>query len=94
MCYNTEKLVCEFDKFLFQMLLIISMICLTMARSNGANPGQQSRPKVSDDQLEGALSDKRYLLRQLKCALGEAPCDPVGRRLKSKFHRRGYIEYI
>lgn len=30
------------------------------------------------------LKDKRYLLRQLKCALGEAPCDPVGRRLKSK----------
>lgn len=47
---------------------------------------QQARSRVSDDQLDGALSDKRYFMRQLKCALGEAPCDPVGRRLKSKFN--------
>jgi hypothetical protein len=25
-------------------------------------------------------------MRQLKCALGEVPCDPVGRRLKSKLY--------
>ncbi|KAJ8981344.1 hypothetical protein NQ317_015985, partial [Molorchus minor] len=41
------------------------------------------RPAVSDEALETTLKDKRYLMRQLKCALGEAPCDPVGRRLKS-----------
>lgn len=44
-----------------------------------------TRPPISDDALEKALTDKRYLQRQLKCALGEAPCDPVGKRLKSKF---------
>lgn len=43
------------------------------------------RMEVSDAQLEMALKDKRYLQRQLKCTLGEAPCDPVGRRLRSKF---------
>lgn len=42
------------------------------------------RMEVTDAQLEMALKDKRYLQRQLKCTLGEAPCDPVGRRLKSK----------
>lgn len=46
-------------------------------------PGPQNRPPVSDAALEGALQDRRYLQRQLKCALGEAPCDPVGRRLKT-----------
>ncbi|KAJ8918061.1 hypothetical protein NQ315_011518 [Exocentrus adspersus] len=43
----------------------------------------QERQAVSDEALESTLKDKRYLMRQLKCALGEAPCDPVGRRLKS-----------
>ncbi|KAK6633445.1 hypothetical protein RUM44_004052 [Polyplax serrata] len=42
-----------------------------------------SRLEVSDAQLEMALKDKRYLQRQLKCTLGEAPCDPVGRRLRT-----------
>lgn len=44
-----------------------------------------TRKPISDDAIETTLNDKRYLLRQLKCAVGEAPCDPVGRRLKSKF---------
>ncbi|CAH1397025.1 unnamed protein product [Nezara viridula] len=43
----------------------------------------ESRPAVSDEALETALKDRRYLTRQLKCALGEGPCDPVGRRLKT-----------
>ncbi|KAF7275060.1 hypothetical protein GWI33_012229 [Rhynchophorus ferrugineus] len=46
---------------------------------------ETTRAPISDDALEKTLSDKRYLQRQLKCALGEAPCDPVGRRIKSKF---------
>ncbi|KAK3919533.1 Putative odorant-binding protein A10 [Frankliniella fusca] len=46
-------------------------------------PAPQNRPPVSDTALENALGDRRYLQRQLKCALGEAPCDPVGRRLKT-----------
>ncbi|PSN34940.1 hypothetical protein C0J52_23547 [Blattella germanica] len=44
---------------------------------------EEKRPKISDEALERALNDKRYLQRQLKCALGEANCDPVGRRLKT-----------
>lgn len=43
------------------------------------------RPEVSDTVLEDALNDKRFIQRQLKCALGEAPCDPIGKRLKSMF---------
>ncbi|XP_050667145.1 uncharacterized protein LOC126966898 [Leptidea sinapis] len=41
------------------------------------------RPQVSDTALDDALNDKRFIQRQLKCALGEAPCDPVGKRLKT-----------
>ncbi|CAH1373931.1 ejaculatory bulb-specific protein 3-like isoform X1 [Tenebrio molitor] len=41
------------------------------------------RTPIADEAIDATLNDKRYLLRQLKCALGEAPCDPVGRRLKS-----------
>jgi hypothetical protein len=48
-------------------------------------PQDDRRPKISDEALERALNDKRYLQRQLKCALGEASCDPVGRRLRSEY---------
>ena len=54
-----------------------------MAQSN--EDQSVARTRVSDEQLQLALSDERYLKRQLKCALGEAACDPVGRRLKSTF---------
>ncbi|XP_012257736.1 ejaculatory bulb-specific protein 3-like [Athalia rosae] len=67
---------------LLKVFLVCSVIgCTMIANSQGNVVPAQSR--VSDDQLEVALSDKRYLMRQLKCALGEATCDPVGRRLKS-----------
>lgn len=46
---------------------------------------ETQRPPVSDTTLEDALNDKRFIQRQLKCALGEAPCDPIGKRLKSKW---------
>lgn len=69
------------------MLQILVLACALLATAMAAesdSEGQQSgRSRVSDEQLNMALSDKRYLNRQLKCALGEAPCDPVGRRLKS-----------
>ncbi|KAG7198136.1 hypothetical protein KM043_005555 [Ampulex compressa] len=61
-------------------LLVCAVLCVSLAESNEEQSG---RTRVSDDQLNMALSDQRYLKRQLKCALGEAPCDPVGRRLKS-----------
>ncbi|XP_065087220.1 ejaculatory bulb-specific protein 3-like [Ochlerotatus camptorhynchus] len=51
--------------------------------STGTSTGTVNKSQVSDEALDKALSDKRYLMRQLKCALGEVPCDPVGKRLKS-----------
>nr|AYN71370.1 chemosensory protein 22 [Oedaleus infernalis] len=60
-------------------LVAAAAVCLASAQQQQ----QQQRPRVSDQQLDRALADKRYLTRQLKCALGEAPCDPVGRRLKT-----------
>ncbi|XP_052869251.1 putative odorant-binding protein A10 [Anopheles cruzii] len=55
----------------------------TVAADATLAPTTTARSQVSDEALEKALSDKRYLMRQLKCALGEVPCDPVGKRLKS-----------
>jgi hypothetical protein len=73
--------------FLFQTVMLrcaLIVTCLFIATAL-AGPQEERRPKISDEQLERALNDKRYLQRQLKCALGEATCDPVGRRLKSVF---------
>ncbi|XP_044736504.1 ejaculatory bulb-specific protein 3-like [Chrysoperla carnea] len=44
---------------------------------------QVLKQPISEEALQAVLNDQRYLMRQLKCALGEANCDPVGRRLKS-----------
>ncbi|KAH0955267.1 Csp2NTE, partial [Eciton burchellii] len=63
------------------LLAALALFAATAAANE--SDGDLSRSRVSDEQLNIALSDKRYLTRQLKCALGEAPCDPVGRRLKS-----------
>lgn len=54
------------------------------AKKEQAKEEREGRAMVSDDSLMSALKDKRYLMRQLKCALGEGPCDPVGRKIKSK----------
>lgn len=56
------------------------MICVAVAIC----VGETQHPQVSDTALDDALNDKRFIQRQLKCALGEAPCDPIGKRLKSK----------
>ena len=65
----------------FQVLVLVGLMIACYA---AGSLGQQSR--VSDDQLDSVLNDPRYLTRQIKCALGEAPCDPVGRRLKSTLY--------
>ncbi|XP_073972946.1 putative odorant-binding protein A10 [Rhodnius prolixus] len=57
------------------LIVLMAMFCLSLAG--------EGRSAVSDEALEAALKDKRYLARQLKCALGEGACDPVGRRLKT-----------
>lgn len=68
-----------------QILVLTLFVVVTITN---AFPQATERPAVSDEQLESTLKDKRYLLRQLKCALGEAPCDPVGRRIKSKYFKK------
>ncbi|XP_012055096.1 PREDICTED: putative odorant-binding protein A10 [Atta cephalotes] len=65
------------------LVLACALLVTAMATESDSEGQQSGRSRVSDEQLNVALSDKRYLNRQLKCALGEAPCDPVGRRLKS-----------
>ncbi|XP_066603034.1 putative odorant-binding protein A10 [Prorops nasuta] len=60
--------------------VLCAIVAVCLAENSEERTGKS---RVSDDQLKMALSDERYLLRQLKCALGEVPCDPVGRRLKS-----------
>ncbi|XP_050293651.1 ejaculatory bulb-specific protein 3-like [Anthonomus grandis grandis] len=67
--------------------LILAVLVVNVAFLTHAEPAEKSesttRAPISDEALEKTLSDKRYLQRQLKCAVGEAPCDSVGRRLKS-----------
>ncbi|KAJ2949539.1 hypothetical protein O0L34_g15459 [Tuta absoluta] len=40
-------------------------------------------PQMTDAQLEQTLADRSTMQRHLKCATGEGPCDPVGRRLRT-----------
>uniref|UniRef100_A0A8D9BM19 Ejaculatory bulb-specific protein 3 n=1 Tax=Cacopsylla melanoneura TaxID=428564 RepID=A0A8D9BM19_9HEMI len=54
-----------------------------VAPTKSAAAPAKSASSVSDAELDKLLLDRRYLSRQLKCALGEGVCDPVGRRLKS-----------
>lgn len=42
-------------------------------------------PNVSEDVLDKALGDRRFVQRQLKCATGEGPCDPIGRKIKGSY---------
>ncbi|XP_066145227.1 ejaculatory bulb-specific protein 3-like [Euwallacea fornicatus] len=63
-------------------LLVVCLTLISLAKGYAAAE-LTTRPAISDEALEKSLTDKRYLQRQLKCALGEAACDPVGRRLKS-----------
>nr|AWT23370.1 CSP6 [Hycleus phaleratus] len=66
------------------LFTICSLFGVWVMVTRAATPIESTtRPPVSDEQIESTLNDRRYLMRQLKCALGEAPCDPVGRRLKS-----------
>ncbi|CAH2087494.1 unnamed protein product [Euphydryas editha] len=64
---------------IFYYLTRTLVLCAVVAVCVAETP----RPQVSDTALEDALNDKRFIQRQLKCALGEAPCDPIGKRLKT-----------
>ncbi|XP_076176371.1 chemosensory protein 2 [Ptiloglossa arizonensis] len=65
--------------------LMVVLVCavLVCTAAGESEEGQTGRSRVSDDQLNIALVDHRYLKRQLTCVLGEVPCDQIGRRLKS-----------
>nr|UYB94430.1 chemosensory protein 6 [Lytta caraganae] len=67
------------------ILTICAMVGIVVIVTSAATPIESTttRLAIPDEQIESTLNDRRYLMRQLKCALGEAPCDPVGRRLKS-----------
>ncbi|XP_068622752.1 uncharacterized protein [Battus philenor] len=68
----------EWAKIIFYVTVTLLAIVATCIAQT-----QTERPQVSDTALEDALNDKRFIQRQLKCALGEAPCDPIGKRLKT-----------
>ncbi|CAG9859425.1 unnamed protein product [Phyllotreta striolata] len=65
------------------IIVIFFVATIVLATSEVTQKSSTEKSSVSDEALEATLKDKRYLMRQLKCALGEGPCDPVGRRLKS-----------
>ncbi|CAK1580940.1 unnamed protein product [Parnassius mnemosyne] len=67
----------EWARIMNYMLVLCALVAVCVAQN------QTERPQVSDTALEEALNDKRFIQRQLKCALGEAPCDPIGKRLKT-----------
>nr|AIX97833.1 chemosensory protein [Cnaphalocrocis medinalis] len=61
----------------------IQVLLLVVAAAACAYAAETAHPTVSDTALDDALNDKRFIQRQLKCALGEGPCDPIGKRLKT-----------
>ncbi|KOB71581.1 Chemosensory protein, partial [Operophtera brumata] len=58
-------------------VLILSFTCAHLLSSTAGVP------LMTDVQLEQTLADKSTMQRHLRCALGEGPCDPVGRRLRT-----------
>uniref|UniRef100_A0A1Y1KY12 Uncharacterized protein n=1 Tax=Photinus pyralis TaxID=7054 RepID=A0A1Y1KY12_PHOPY len=67
--------MCYIKFVTFSVILFLSVINIFTAST--------SRPPIADDEINKALNDTRYLMRQIKCTLGEVRCDPVGKRLKS-----------
>ncbi|CAH1100352.1 unnamed protein product [Psylliodes chrysocephalus] len=67
-------------KYQYSIVVFAVLVAIIFAAEEKSST---ERSSVSDDAIDATLKDKRYLMRQLKCALGEGPCDPVGRRLKS-----------
>lgn len=83
--YHEDRTIATFLFFQIAVLRCALLVASLVLVVTLAGPQDERRPKISDEALERALNDKRYLQRQLKCALGEASCDPVGRRLKSEW---------
>ncbi|XP_065337792.1 putative odorant-binding protein A10 isoform X1 [Cloeon dipterum] len=70
----------------FSVLAVVLVLALADTDESEAAPIDKPVPppsSLSDQTLENALKDSRYMKRQIKCVLGEVPCDPVGRKLKA-----------
>uniref|UniRef100_A0A1Q3FPB6 Putative insect pheromone-binding family n=2 Tax=Culex tarsalis TaxID=7177 RepID=A0A1Q3FPB6_CULTA len=78
-----RRLGCDRLSWLLLLTGALMTVLLCCCVTTGHAQATPTKSQVSDEALDKALSDKRYLMRQLKCALGEVPCDPVGKRLKS-----------
>ncbi|XP_051162122.1 ejaculatory bulb-specific protein 3-like [Leptopilina boulardi] len=63
------------------LLIKISLICLMIYTV--MVEGQQNKIKITEENVNIALNDTRYMRRQINCALGTIKCDPIGGRLKS-----------
>lgn len=61
-----------------QILVLMSYVCVSAV----VGMYVQAVPQMSDTQLEQTLADRNTINRHIKCALGEGPCDQVGRRLR------------
>ncbi|XP_050525826.1 putative odorant-binding protein A10 isoform X4 [Daktulosphaira vitifoliae] len=83
--------------FNMRVIIAALFVCVALALPDGddkkplfkrAAPPKSSQisaaglPIVSNDFLESALRDRRFVERQLKCATGEGPCDQIGKKLK------------
>ncbi|CAG9116901.1 hypothetical protein JYU34_015735 [Plutella xylostella] len=60
-------------------VVVLCLFCSAWLGLVSAYPVTQ----MTDAQLDKTLSDKATMQRHLKCAMGEGPCDPVGRRLRT-----------
>lgn len=68
----------------FQFLLLSVFVVVIMGQAEDIQ--QRGSPsRVTTAQIEAVLKNDRYLKRQLECALGRAPCDMVGKKLKGIF---------
>ncbi|CAB3221716.1 unnamed protein product [Arctia plantaginis] len=61
-----------------QMFVLMSYLCVSMVVIQYV----QAAPQMSDAQLEKTLADRNTMRRHIKCAMGEGPCDQVGKRLR------------
>ncbi|XP_059487422.1 putative odorant-binding protein A10 [Neocloeon triangulifer] len=74
----------QYTKLAMRLSIIMMVLVLGLtAEETDSAPAGVAPTSLSDQTLQNAIKDKRYMLRQIKCTLGEVPCDPVGRKLKA-----------
>ncbi|CAH0588099.1 unnamed protein product [Chrysodeixis includens] len=60
-----------------QVLVFLSLVCVVVSMHVRVGP------QMTDAQLEQTLADRPTMQRHIKCALGDGPCDALGRRLRT-----------